>query len=82
MLCYCAVIHKPDAALQDSAKVAALLQLPKDPLSREHVVNVDNIILTVLQKDHKRKVCSLYFSLPVRCQISGDPTKAGEFFHK
>ena len=34
----------------EAARVVAMLQQPKDPLSREHVASVDNIIMTVLSK--------------------------------
>ena len=40
----------------EAAKVTAMLQKPQEPLSRAHVTNVDNIILTVLQKNAQQQV--------------------------
>lgn len=44
------------SAKEEKARVAAALQPPREPLSHEHLTNVDNIILTVLQKDQQRRV--------------------------
>ncbi|KAK9793169.1 hypothetical protein WJX73_002041 [Symbiochloris irregularis] len=49
------VVRAGASAKEEKARVAAALQPPKEPYSREHIMNVDNIILTVLQKDQQRQ---------------------------
>ena len=50
------VVQEASSTSNDSAKVAAILQQPKETMSKEHVTNVDNIILTVLQKEQRQHV--------------------------